>query len=70
VTDGRAAVARTEGAADLALDANDLGSLFLGGCTATALASAGRVVELRPGALSVADGLFPTAIAPWCPQEF
>jgi hypothetical protein len=35
-----------------------------------ALASAGRVVELRPGALSVADGLFPTATAPWCPQEF
>jgi len=30
VMDGRAAVARTEGAPDLALDANDLGLLFLG----------------------------------------
>jgi predicted acetyltransferase len=70
VMDGHSAVARTEGAVDLALDANDLGSLFLGGYTATALAAAGRVVELRPGALAVADGLFPTATAPWCPQEF
>jgi predicted acetyltransferase len=70
VADGRPAVARTEGAADLALDANDLASLFLGGYTATALAAAGRVVQLRPGALAVADGLFPTATAPWCPQEF
>ena len=70
VADGRPAVARTEGAADLALDANDLASLFLGGYTATVLAAAGRVVELRPGALAVADGLFPTATAPWCPQEF
>jgi hypothetical protein len=51
-------------------DANDLASLFLGGFTATALAGAGRVVELRPGSLAVADGLFPTALKPWCPQEF
>jgi predicted acetyltransferase len=70
VSEGRGRVARTEEAADLALDANDLASMFLGGFTATALAAAGRVVELRPGALAVADGLFPTATKPWCPQEF
>jgi predicted acetyltransferase len=70
VSEGRARVARAEEAADLALDANDLASMFLGGFTATALAAAGRVAELRPGALAVADGLFPTATKPWCPQEF
>jgi predicted acetyltransferase len=70
VEEGRARVTRTEADADLALDSNDLASLFLGGFTATALAGAGRVAELRPGALSVADVLFPTALKPWCPQEF
>jgi predicted acetyltransferase len=70
VSDGRAGVTRTDEEADLALDANDLGSLFLGGFTATSLARAGRVVELRSGSLGVADGLFPTALQPWCPQEF
>jgi predicted acetyltransferase len=69
-SEGRGRVARAEESADLALDANDLASLFLGGFTAAALAAAGRVVELRPGALAVADGLFPTATKPWCPQEF
>jgi predicted acetyltransferase len=59
-----------KGDADLALDANDLGSLFLGGFTATALARAGRIVELRAGGLAAADALFPTADQPWCPQEF
>jgi predicted acetyltransferase len=70
VSEGRGRVARTEAAADLALDANDLASMFLGGFTATALAAAGRVVELRPGGLAMADDLFPTATKPWCPQEF
>jgi predicted acetyltransferase len=70
VSEGRARATRATEAADLALDANDLASLFLGGFTAAALAAAGRVVELRPGALAVADGLFPTATKPWCPQEF
>jgi predicted acetyltransferase len=70
VTDGRARVTRSEGEADLALDANDLGALYLGGFTASALASAGRIVELKSGGLATADRLFPTALAPWCPQEF
>ncbi|MFI5258974.1 MAG: GNAT family N-acetyltransferase [Candidatus Limnocylindrales bacterium] len=70
VSDGHARATRTDRAAELALDANDLGSLFLGGFSARALAGAGRVGELRPGALAVADALFPTAMKPWCPQEF
>jgi len=70
VTDGRATVARSQESADLAVDANVLASLFMGGFEATALAAAGRVAELRPGSLAVADALFPTALQPWCPQEF
>ena len=70
VAGGLAEVSRTDAAADLALDANDLASLFLGGFSATALAHTGRVVELRSGALAIGDGLFPTALQPWCPQEF
>jgi predicted acetyltransferase len=67
---GRARVTRTESAADLALDAADLASVFLGGFGATALAAAGRVAQLQPGGLAAADALFRTALAPWCPQEF
>ena len=70
VADGRARVARTDTEADLSMDANDLASLFLGGFSATALAAAGRIVEMRPGGLAAADGLFPTSLKPWCPQEF
>ncbi|HEY1169329.1 MAG TPA: sterol carrier protein domain-containing protein, partial [Candidatus Limnocylindrales bacterium] len=70
VSDGQARASGTDSEADLALDANDLACLFMGGSTATALAGAGRVVELRPGSLAMADSLFPTASMPWCPQEF
>jgi predicted acetyltransferase len=70
VSDGRGRVTQTGEPADLALSANDLGSVYLGGSTPTALATAGRVVELRPGSLAVSDGLFATALQPWCPQEF
>ena len=69
-SDGRARVTPSKSPADLALDANDLGSLFLGGFGAASLARAGRVVGLRPGALAVADELFRGALQPWCPQEF
>jgi predicted acetyltransferase len=70
VEGGRATVTRTDGDADLALDANDLAAMFLGGATAAALAEAGRIDELEPGGLSTADGLFGTPLKPWCPQEF
>jgi predicted acetyltransferase len=70
ISAGRARATRTDLAADLALDANDLACLYLGGYTSTALARAGRVEELTTGGLARADGLFPTALLPWCPQEF
>ena len=70
VTAGRGRLAAAKSDPDLAMDANDLGSLFLGGFSAASLARAGRVVELRPGGLVAADALFRTALQPWCPQEF
>ncbi len=46
------------GPADLACDVRSLGELFLGGTGLTALADAGRVRELRPGALAAAGPAF------------
>jgi predicted acetyltransferase len=70
VSGGRAVVSASTAEPDVALDANDLASLFLGGVGAASLAGAGRVAELRPGGLTAAEGLFRTALQPWCPQEF
>jgi predicted acetyltransferase len=70
VSDGRGQVTRTSGDPDFALDANDLGAMYLGEASASALSLAGRVTEMKPGGLVRADGLFTTALRPWCPQEF
>jgi predicted acetyltransferase len=66
--DGRAS--RTDAEADLALDAADLGSAYLGGFTFGELWRAGRVEELREGAVARADASFRTDFAPWCPEMF
>lgn len=55
---GDARCARTDDPAELALDVRDLGSVFLGGPALGALADAGRVRELRPGALASASAAF------------
>ncbi|MEU5541900.1 GNAT family N-acetyltransferase [Streptomyces sioyaensis] len=47
-----AGCARTPAAPDLRLTSAELGAAFLGGTTLTALAAAGLVQELRPGALA------------------
>lgn len=70
IAGGRATLKRSAVEADLALDANDLAAMFMGGVSAAALAGAGRVEERKPGSLAAADRLFLTALAPWCPQEF
>jgi predicted acetyltransferase len=62
--------APTGDAADLALDVRDLGAAYLGGTPLGALASAGRVRELTPGALASADRAFRAAREPWCPEVF
>jgi predicted acetyltransferase len=70
VDGGRGRLTPAGGEPQIALDANDLGAIFLGGWRASALARSGRVEELAPGGLAAADELFPTATLPWCPQEF
>jgi hypothetical protein len=42
----------------LALDIATLGNLFLGGGSAGALAEAGRITEVRRGAVAEADAAF------------
>ncbi|MFC9885796.1 GNAT family N-acetyltransferase [Streptomyces pilosus] len=61
---------RTEDAADLALSVRELGAAYLGGVGLTALASAGRVRELRYGALAEASLAFGSDPAPWLPHGF
>ncbi|MFE0551552.1 GNAT family N-acetyltransferase [Streptomyces pilosus] len=61
---------RTEDAADLALSVRELGAAYLGGVGLTALASAGRVRELRDGALAEASLAFGSDPAPWLPHGF
>jgi predicted acetyltransferase len=62
---------RADGATpDLALDARDLGAIYLGGVTPTTLGRAGRITELTPGALARADHLFFSSQTPWCDTDF
>ncbi|MGW1747712.1 GNAT family N-acetyltransferase [Streptomyces sp. NPDC002092] len=61
---------RTADAADLALSVRELGSAYLGGVPLVSLAAAGRVRELRQGALAEASLAFGSAVAPWLPHGF
>jgi predicted acetyltransferase len=65
-----ARIERTDGDADLELDVPDLASVYLGAFTFSRLAAAGRVRELRAGALARADDLFRTPRPPYCPEDF
>ncbi|MBC2900974.1 GNAT family N-acetyltransferase [Streptomyces cupreus] len=61
---------RTQDAADLALSVRELGSAYLGGVSLVSLGAAGRVRELRQGALAEASVGFASAVAPWLPHGF
>ncbi|WP_405597694.1 GNAT family N-acetyltransferase [Streptomyces sp. NBC_01410] len=61
---------RTEDHADLALSVRELGAAYLGGVSLAALAGAGRVRELRQGALAEASVAFASDVAPWLPHGF
>ena len=63
-------VARTDERPDLRLSVGDLASAYLGAFTFAELNRAGRVEELRPGALEAADRLFRTPQRPWCAEVF
>ena len=47
-----------------------LGSTYLGGFSFADLLRAGRVEEVREGAIARADALFRTDRKPWCPEIF
>jgi predicted acetyltransferase len=61
---------RTGDAAELALSVRELGAAYLGGTALRTLASAGRVRELRKGALGAASYAFSADVAPWLPHGF
>ena len=61
---------RTAAEPDLALDATALAAAYLGGTLLTELVAAGRVAELRPGALARASAALRGDVAPWCPEIF
>ena len=61
---------RTSVPAALELSVVELGAAYLGGTTLAELARAGRVRELRPGALAAASRAFRGDVAPWCPEIF
>ncbi|SDO43328.1 Predicted acetyltransferase [Streptomyces sp. cf386] len=61
---------RTTDAVDLSLSVRELGAAYLGGVSLAALGSAGRVREVRQGALAEASVGFASAVAPWLPHGF
>ncbi|MET9883650.1 GNAT family N-acetyltransferase [Streptomyces sp. NPDC006430] len=67
---GVARCTRAAEPADLALSVRELGSAYLGGITLTSLSAAGRVRELRPGAVTEASRAFAGDVAPWLPHGF
>ena len=65
-----ATCAPTGDAADLELGVEELGAAYLGGTTLVSLANAGRVRELRPGALAAASRAFRGDVEPLCTHVF
>ncbi|WP_406325386.1 GNAT family N-acetyltransferase [Streptomyces niveus] len=61
---------RTADAADLSLSVRELAAMYLGDTSPAALAGAGLVRELRPGALAEASVAFASPVAPWLPHGF
>ncbi|GAA0590594.1 GNAT family N-acetyltransferase [Streptomyces crystallinus] len=69
--DSKGAVcSRTADVADVSLSVRELGAAYLGGVSLASLAAAGRVRELREGALTEASVAFTTPVAPWLPHGF
>lgn len=59
---------RTQAAPDMQLTATELGAIFLGGTTLATLAAAGRVEELRPGAVAACSRAFRGDREPYHPS--
>ena len=69
VSDGVGVCMRSDRPADVSLAADVLGSLYLGGADASAMAAAGRVVG-DSAAVRTLQRLFRTDQPPWCPEVF
>ncbi|MEV3972342.1 GNAT family N-acetyltransferase [Streptomyces sp. NPDC050698] len=61
---------RTADPADVALSVRELGAAYLGGVSLASLGAAGRVRELRRGALAEASLGFGVGVPPWLPHGF
>jgi predicted acetyltransferase len=61
---------RSDEEPQIRLDVADLASVYLGAFSFAQLARARRLEELSEGAARVADALFRTDRAPWCPEIF
>ncbi|WP_028278798.1 GNAT family N-acetyltransferase [Arthrobacter sp. H5] len=72
VSDGGASVHRldTGSSTDATMDVAALGSMYLGGVSASTLAVAGHITPSIPGALETLDSLFNAARAPYCITHF
>jgi predicted acetyltransferase len=68
--DGSAEVTRSDRDADLSLDVSTLGAAYLGTFTFAQLQRAGRVAARSQDAVRLADALFRTDVAPYCPEIF
>jgi predicted acetyltransferase len=67
---GQASCEPVDADAELSLDIADLGAAYLGGTRLGALAAAGRVEQLRAGALGQLSAAMAWDPAPWCPVIF
>jgi predicted acetyltransferase len=69
VRDGEARCTRTGDPAELSLDVEALGHIYLGGGDARVMAAAGRI-DGGPEPVTTLHGLFRADLAPWCPEVF
>jgi predicted acetyltransferase len=67
---GKASCTPTQSEPDLVIDVADLAAIYLGGNRLTTLADAGRVDEVKAGAVRRADAMFQGERTPWCPTHF
>ncbi|HLL25492.1 MAG TPA: GNAT family N-acetyltransferase, partial [Kofleriaceae bacterium] len=69
VRDGEATCGETTQSSDVEITRAALGSLYLGGFTASRLARAGHI-RGDARAITLADQLFGWSVSPWCPEIF
>lgn len=67
---GGATCVATKKSPDITLPTASLATIYLGGAKLANLERAGRVEENTDGAISLADAMFATVQAPWCPLMF